>query len=85
MNVISKAEFNTLKRKPKLSDTNIKLTAYNNTKIPIAGRCALSIERLGKSFNLPFIVVEVSSPSILIADSSKQLKLVKQIIYISKP
>ena len=32
VNVISKAEFNTLKSKPKLSDTNIKLTAYNNTK-----------------------------------------------------
>ena len=46
MNVISKAEFNTLKRKPKLSDTNIKLTAYNNTKIPIAGKHELSIERL---------------------------------------
>ena len=77
VNVISKAEFNTLKRKPKLSDTNIKLTAYNNTKIPIAGECELSIERLVKSFNLPFIVVEVSSPSILSANLSTQLKLVK--------
>ena len=46
VNVISKAEFNTLNRKPKLSDTNIKLTAYNNTKIPIAGKRELSIERL---------------------------------------
>ena len=46
VNVISKAEFNTLNRKPKLSDTNIKLTAYNNTKIPIAGKHELSIERL---------------------------------------
>ena len=56
----------------------IKLTAYNNTKIPIAGKCELSIERLGKSFNLPFIVLEVSLPSILSADSSTQLKLVSK-------
>ena len=36
MNVVSKAEFNTLKSKPKFSDTNIKPTAYSNTKIAIA-------------------------------------------------
>ena len=83
MNVISKAEFNTLKRKPKLSDKNIKLTAYNDTKILLAGKCELSIERLGKSFNLPLIVVEVSLLLILSADSSTQLKLVKRIV--SKP
>ena len=59
VNFIAKAEFNTRKRNPKLSDTNMKLAAYNNTKIPIAGKCELSIERVGKSFNLPFIVVEV--------------------------
>ena len=43
----------------------------------------MSIERLGKSFNLPFIVVEVSSPSILSADSSTQLKLVKRIMSVN--
>ena len=84
MNVVSKAEFNTLKSKPKLSDTNIKPTAYNNPKIPIAGKCELSIERLGESFYLPFIVVEVSSISILSADSSTQLKLVKQVMSVNQ-
>ena len=84
MNVVSKAEFNTLKSKPKFSDTNIKPTAYNNTKIAIAWKCELSIERLGKSFYVPFIVVEVSSISILSADSSTQLKLVKQIMSVNQ-
>ena len=37
LNVVSKAEFNTLKSKSKLPETDIKLTAYNNTKITIAG------------------------------------------------
>ena len=83
LNVVSKAEFNTLKSKSKLPETDIKLTAYNNTKITIAGNCELSIERLDKSFNLPFIVVEVSSPSILSADLSIHLKLVKQIISVN--
>ena len=46
MNVISKEEFNTLKSKPRLSDLNSKLTAYNNTKIPIAAERELSIKRL---------------------------------------
>ena len=58
-------------------DMNIKLKAYNNTKISIAGKCELSIKRLGKSFNSLFIVVEVSLPSILSANSSTQLKLAK--------
>ena len=46
MNVISKEEFNTLRSKPRLSDLNSKLTAYN-TKIPIAAEHELSIKRLG--------------------------------------
>ena len=47
MNVISKEQFNTLRSKPRLSDLNSKLTAYNNTKIPIAAEHELSIKRLG--------------------------------------
>ena len=62
---------------------NYQTRILNLQHIITQRKCKLSIKRLGKSFNLPFIVVEVSSPSILSADSSTQLKLVKQIVSVN--
>ena len=62
---------------------NYQTRILNLQHIITQRKCKLSNKRLGKSFHLPFIVIEVSSPSILSADSSTQLKLVKQIVSVN--
>ena len=62
---------------------NYQTRILNLQHIITQRKCKLSIKRLGKSFNLPFIVVEVSSPAILSADPSTQLKFVKRIMSVN--
>ena len=68
---------------PDLCPVNIKLSAYNNSKIPILGECSLTLKHKEDHFNVSFIVVDSQSVSILGLATSESLNLIKHISAIN--
>ena len=76
-NVISYEDYKSLKIKPKLKPTKMRLTAYNNTPIPVKGKCILYIRNLRmKKVPILFIVADTDSTPIIGHESSAKLHLI---------
>ena len=58
---------------------NLKLSAYNNSEIPVIGKCSLTLEHKNELFNKSFRVVDIKSVPILGLESCENLKLIKHI------
>ena len=58
---------------------NIKLFAYNNSKIPILGKCPLTLKHKKDHFDVSFIVVDSKSMPFLGLATSESLNLIKRI------
>ena len=63
--------------------TAATLTAYNNTNIPVTGKCTLIIQQHGKKFYLPFIIAKTLSPPIIGAKSSQDLDLIRRVMSVN--
>ena len=61
----------------------MKLSAYNGTEIPVAGKCITSIKHNNQTVNVLFIVVETDSVPILGLNTSEKLNLIKRIYKIN--
>ena len=68
---------------PNLCPVNIKLSAYNNFKIPVLGGCSLTLKHKKDSFDVSFIVVNSKSVLILGLATSENLNLIKRISAIN--
>lgn len=79
VNVISRKQFYKLKTRPSIKNSNIKLTAYNGSSIPITGCCILNIKHLEKTYPLLFVIVDIDSVPILGLKASEKLNLIKRI------
>ena len=64
---------------PDLWPVNIKLSAYNNSKIPVLGKCSLTLNHQRDHFDVSFIVVDSKSVPILGLATSESLNLIKRI------
>ncbi|KAG1651802.1 hypothetical protein GQR58_026737 [Nymphon striatum] len=85
-NTISYSSFITLQKKIpylKLLKTNVKLSAYGNSKVKPAGICMIDCYTMGKSEKLEFFVVDIKAPHILGLSACKSLNLVKRIDVIN--
>ena len=58
---------------------NLKLSAYNNSEIPVIGKCSLTLEHKNKLFTASFLVVDTKSVPIFGPESCENLKLIKRI------
>ena len=63
MNLLTKADYDGLKHKPKLTKSGIGLMAYNNTEIRNLGKCHLTVTVKGVKYLCWFVVVQRDSPS----------------------
>ena len=79
VNVISCKQFFKLRSRPSTKNSNIKLTAYNGSSIPVTGRCILRIKHLGKTYPLLFVIVDIDSVPILGLKASEKLNLIKRV------
>ena len=61
----------------------MRLSAYNGTEIPVAGKCITSIKHKSQTVNVLFTVVETDSVPILGLNTSEKLNLIKRIYKIS--
>ena len=82
-NVIPKYLLNSLLPRPKLKPTTMKLSAYNGTEIPVAGRCITSIKLKNQKVKVLFIVVDADSVPIIGLNTSVKLDLIKRVYKIA--
>ena len=47
--------------KPDLQPVNVKLSPYNGSKIPVVGKCSLTLDHKNNSFKVSFIVKDSDS------------------------
>ena len=78
-NVLPFSAYNKLTKKPKLLSTNVKLNAYNDTRIPVKGACILNLNYKDNNIPVPFIVADIDSSPVIGLKTSSQLNLVKRI------
>ena len=82
-NVIPKYLLNSLLPRPKLKPTTMKLSAYNGTEIPVAGKCITSIKLKNQKVKVLFIVVDADSVPIIGLNTSEKLNLIKRVYKIA--
>ena len=58
---------------------NIKLSTYNNSKIPVLGKCSITIKLKKDQFDVSFIIVDSKPVPILGFATSERLSLIKRI------
>ena len=57
-NVIPVEYLENISPKLDLQPVNVKLSAYNGLKIPVVGKCSLTLDHKNNSFKVSFIVVD---------------------------
>ena len=62
---------------PELYSVNVKLSTYNNSKIPILGKCSLTLNHKKDHFDVSFILVDSKSAPNLGLATSESLNLIK--------
>ena len=60
-NVIPVESLGNISPKPYLQPVNLKLSAYNGSKIPVAGKCSLTLDHKNNSFKVLLTVVDSDS------------------------
>ena len=78
-NVIPLTILKTFDPEPDLCPVNTNLSAYNNSKIPVLGKCSLTLKHKKDYFDVSFIVVDSKSVPILGLATSESLNLIKRI------
>ena len=78
-NVIPLNIYEKLNLQSDLRPVNLKLSAYNNSEIPVIGKCSLTLEHKSELFNVSFLVVGTKSLPILGLESCETRKLIKRI------
>ena len=78
MNVITLTILKKFDPEPDLCPVDIKLSAYNNSKIPVLGKCSLNLKHKKDHFDVLLIVVDSKSVVILGLATSESLNLIKR-------
>ena len=76
--------FDKLTPRPKLKNTSVKLSAYNDTSIPVAGKSILPLMHKGKKHHVLFIVVSSDTTPIIGLNTSERLNLIQRVLKINK-
>ena len=79
VNILSEKEYKKLKHQPKLSRTNVKLTAYNGGDVPVKGQCNLKVMHKGTEYSAQFIITPAEVQSILGVEECEKLNLVRRV------
>ena len=83
-NILPYSHFLRLSRRPNLTDSRIKLHAYNDTNIPVKGSCTLHVNYRNESVPVRFMVADINSSPILGLRTSTRLDLIRRIAAINK-
>ena len=78
-NVVPLKIYQKLNPQPDLHPVNLKLSVYNNSEIPVIGKCSITLEHKSELFNVTFLVADTKSVPILGLESCENLKFIKRI------
>jgi len=82
VNVLPTSIYKVMNPRPKLKPSC--LTAYNNTEIPVHGKCIGNVTTpQGKRFNVLFVVVSTDSPAILGLKTCERMNLIQRLFPIT--
>ena len=84
VNVIPFKTLSGLRIQPKIHHSQVQLTAYNGTSIPVQGQCTIDILHNHQHYQLPFIIAEADSPAILGLRSCDQMNLVARVMHMKQ-
>ena len=84
VNILLKHQYQSLRKKPRLHKTQIKLKSYSKHDIPVLGACVLDVEHHGKTAKVFFVVVKDATTAILGVKACDRLGLVKRVYTISE-
>ena len=79
-----KSIYDELKQKPKMSSTSVTLSAYNNTEIPVIGKCIATIQIKERKTPVLFIIANINSTAILGQSACEKLQLIRRIYKITR-
>ena len=66
-----------------LHATKVKLSAYNDTPIPVISRCVTDIKHRKKTFPFMFVVADTESCPIIGLNTCERLNFIKQIVTVN--
>ena len=78
-NVISKSALKSMNPSPKLKKTTAKLSAYNESVIPVCGKTILKVTHIKVKHNVLFIAVDAELPAILGLNTIEHLDLIRRV------
>ena len=68
-----------IRKGPPLQKTNVRLSTYNGTHVPIRGTCHMVVHNKNQDYDLEFIIANVKTEPILGSQASVVLGLLKRI------
>ena len=83
VNVLPKAIYNKLQQKSRLHPTDVKLSAYNGSGIPVLGRAILNLTHKNKNISVLFIIVDINATPVLGLQTSAKLNLIQRVYQVS--
>ena len=83
VNILSQADYQQLQQKSQLHPSIVKLSAYNGSAIPVAGKSVLNLHYKGKSYSVLFIIVDIDATPILGLATCSLLNLIRRVIQIN--
>ena len=83
VSVISYGTFKNLPSCPKITKTNTRLKAYNQTDIPVIGRCILQVQHQDKQpRSIEFMIADYES--VISGKHSEELQLIQKLFAVTK-
>ena len=83
-NVIPVDSLENISPKRDLQPENVKLSAYNSSKMPVVGKCSLTLAHKSNLLKISFIVADSDSVTILRLKTSKHLQLIKEFVELKE-
>lgn len=83
VNILPTKDYQRLLKRPNLKSTGITLSAYNNTSIPVQGKCIAKVTKNNLKHHVMFIVADIDASPILGLETCTKLNLIKKICQIN--
>ena len=80
VDIIRHKDYIKLEPKPELFKTGVTLNVYNNTVVPIHGKCVCDVKYGNMKVPIWFIVTEDNLPPVVGLQTSEKLSLIKRIV-----
>ena len=83
VNLLSAADYSTLKVKSKIHPVNVRVTGYTGESVPVKGSCLATFQHKGQSLKAQLLIVDKKVQPILGLSACEKLNLVKRVFVVA--